>query len=238
MIATADQRAHSFTKEPQRKIVAVSIEKFLAHDLPAREVLFSPWLVSQSLNMVYAWRGVGKTHFALNVGYALASGGEFLRWKAKKPRKVLYIDGEMPGAAMQKRLAEIVKAADKSPEPGMLNIVTPDMQPDFQPIPDLATAEGQAAIDQVKRRDWGGDHLRRQPELSRPWRRQGERVRELAPSARLGAQAAGQGSERGVRSPRRQERRAAGHLEARGRARHLDPPEAAARLLPDRGGVF
>jgi hypothetical protein len=149
MSALLEQRAYSFTKEPQRKLVVVSIETFLSRDLPQREVLLSPWLVSQSLNMIYAWRGVGKTHFAMSVAYALASGGEFLRWKADKPRKVLYIDGEMPGAAMQQRLAEIVRAADKSPEAGMLNIITPDMQPDFSPIPDMATFDGQAAIDEV-----------------------------------------------------------------------------------------
>jgi putative DNA primase/helicase len=134
---------------PQRKIVVVSIEDFLARELPPREVLLAPWLLSQSLNMVYAWRGVGKTHFSMNVAYALASGGQFMQWKAEKPCKVLYIDGEMPGGSLQKRLAEMVKANDKAPEPGFLNIITPDMQPDFMPIPDLATFDGQGEIDEA-----------------------------------------------------------------------------------------
>ena len=47
--------------------------------------------------MVYAKRGVGKTHFALGVAYAVAAGAKFLSWQAETPRKVLYIDGEMPG---------------------------------------------------------------------------------------------------------------------------------------------
>ncbi len=51
----------------------------------------SPWLLSQSLNMVYAWRGVGKTHFSMNVAYAVASGGSmFGRWQADKPCRLAY----------------------------------------------------------------------------------------------------------------------------------------------------
>ena len=154
-VLPAAERAHRLMVAPEIKggqdrsppLVVVTIEDFLVKDLPAREVLFSPWLLSQSLNMVYAWRGVGKTHFSMNVAYAVASGGSFLRWQAEKPRKVLYIDGEMPGGAFQKRLAEMVKANDKTPEPGMLHIITPDIQPDFRPIPDLATTDGQQAID-------------------------------------------------------------------------------------------
>lgn len=133
----------------EQEIVVVTIEDFLVRELPPREVLLTPWLLSQSLNMVYAWRGVGKTHFSLNVAYALSSGGKFLRWTAEKARKVLYIDGEMPGGALQKRLAEMVKANEKAPERGMLHIITPDTQPDFRPIPDLATFAGQEAIDKV-----------------------------------------------------------------------------------------
>ena len=126
-------------------LVVVGIHDFLSKDLPAREEILSPWLVSQSLNMVYAWRGVGKTFLALNIAYAVATGGKFLTWKAEKPRKVLYIDGEMPGPALQERLAAIVKASEQVAGVGMLNLVTPDLQNAC--MPDLATTEGQDAID-------------------------------------------------------------------------------------------
>ena len=69
----------------------MTIEDFLLRELPPREVLMSPWLLSQSLNMVYAWRGVGKTHFSMNVAYAVASGGSmFGRWQADKPCRLAY----------------------------------------------------------------------------------------------------------------------------------------------------
>ena len=126
-------------------LVVVGVHDFLSAELPAREEILSPWLLTQSLNMVYAWRGVGKTQLALNLAYAIATGGEFLTWKSEKPRKVLYIDGEMPGPALQERLAAIVRASEQVAGVGMLNIVTPDLQRAC--MPDLATVEGQDAID-------------------------------------------------------------------------------------------
>ena len=59
----------------------------------------------------------------------------------------MYIDGEMPGSALQDRLAAIVAASDVQPEQGMLNIITPDLQSGA--MPDLATQEGQEAINSV-----------------------------------------------------------------------------------------
>ena len=70
----------------------------------------------------------------------------FLRWKAPKPRRVLYVDGELPAKTLQERAAAIVAGADVEPGPGMLRFITPDVQD--RPIPDLATLEGQAAIEQ------------------------------------------------------------------------------------------
>jgi putative DNA primase/helicase len=57
--------------------------------------------------MLYAPRGIGKTLLGLSMGLAIASGGPLLRWSAPKPRRVLYIDGEMPLACLQERLRSI-----------------------------------------------------------------------------------------------------------------------------------
>jgi putative DNA primase/helicase len=87
---------------------------------------------------------VGKTHFALSVAYAVASGTKFLRWHAPVPRKVVYLDGEMPGSVMQRRLA--MHCPDHPPAPGFFKIFTPDLVPDGQTLPDLATLDGQDAL--------------------------------------------------------------------------------------------
>jgi RecA-family ATPase len=54
--------------------------------------------------MLYAPRGIGKTLLGLSMGLAVASGGPLLRWSVPNPRRVLYIDGEMPLACLQERL--------------------------------------------------------------------------------------------------------------------------------------
>jgi RecA-family ATPase len=98
--------------------------------------------------MIHAFRGIGKTHLALGVAYAIASGGELLCWKAEKPRNVLYVDGEMPAATLQERLSRIVLMAGKDEIPGTLKIITPDSQIDGF-MPDLATREGQELLNKA-----------------------------------------------------------------------------------------
>lgn len=128
------------------RIVALDIDDLLMRDFPPMEPLLPPWLCKQHLSMVHAWRGVGKTHFALGVAYAVAGGGQFLKWKAEKPRRVVYIDGEMAGAAIKARIAAIVESTpdDAEPPEGYFRIITPDAQ--HLPLPDLASLEGQVAL--------------------------------------------------------------------------------------------
>lgn len=139
------QRTGKREKPPIKPAKAYSIAEFLSITLPPRINLLSPWMPAQGLAMVYAPRGIGKTFFGLNVAYAVASGGSFLCWKAEAPMRVMYIDGEMPAVTMQERLASIVNSHEAEAAGDDLLIVTPDMQ-DGEPMPDLSTLEGQAAI--------------------------------------------------------------------------------------------
>lgn len=130
-----DNRAHSL-----RVLTAAEL---VNHDLPPLEPILEPWLYQKNLAMVHAKRGVGKTHLALAVAFAVASGGTFLSYRAPRPRGVLYLDGEMPGQLMQKRLSELMGADGISPD--LLRIVTPDLQD--KPMPDLGTVAGQREVD-------------------------------------------------------------------------------------------
>lgn len=141
----AHQKKGTREKPQVKPAKAYSIADFLSIKLPPRINLLSPWMPAQGLAMVYAPRGIGKTFFGLNVAYAVASGGSFLCWKAEAPMRVMYIDGEMPAVTMQERLAAIVNSHEAEAEADALLIVTPDMQ-DGEPMPDLSTIEGQAAI--------------------------------------------------------------------------------------------
>ncbi|WP_367025188.1 AAA family ATPase [Methylococcus sp. ANG] len=132
------------TSPPLKQYRAVDLSELLAHQFPEREHVLSPVLTLGSLNMLYGWRGLGKTHMSLGIAYAAATGSSFLGWNATRPFKTLLIDGEMPGESLQLRLATIAASADSEPEPGFFRVMTIDLCGGW--MPDLATREGQAAV--------------------------------------------------------------------------------------------
>jgi putative DNA primase/helicase len=126
-------------------LVVYDIDRFLSIDIPPRDYVLHPVIPTQGLVMCYAPRGIGKTYVALSIAYAVASGQRLCKWEALTPRRVLYIDGEMPASTMQERLAAIVAGSPKKlPSPDFLRIITPDMQPNL--MPNLAKPEGQSAL--------------------------------------------------------------------------------------------
>lgn len=116
------------------------VKDFIQMQLPPRENILSPWLPAQGLAMIYAPRGVGKTHIALGIAYAVVSNTPFLGWQPLKAHGVLYLDGEMPAALMQERLSALVKTELIAP----FKLITPDLQNNA--MPDLATYKGQAML--------------------------------------------------------------------------------------------
>jgi len=123
----------------------LSAAQFLALDLPPRRLLLDPWLPEKGLTMIFAPRGIGKTLLAMTSAYALAAGAGFLGWQAAEPRRVLYLDGEMPASLTQERLAAIVAGFDQQPQPDHFRILSADITDGG--LPDLATAVGQSEID-------------------------------------------------------------------------------------------
>ncbi|MGH8503513.1 MAG: AAA family ATPase [Gammaproteobacteria bacterium] len=140
----ADCAKSAKTDTDTRKTRAIEVADFLALELPPREHVLAPWLPVQGLTMIHAPRGVGKTHVALGVAYAVACGSTFLRWEAPAARGVLFVDGEMPARVLQERLANIIAASDREPA-APLWLITPDLQP--LGMPDLSQPDGQGAID-------------------------------------------------------------------------------------------
>lgn len=124
----------------------VSINDLCEMDLPERGHLLAPWLPEQSVSMVFAERGIGKTFFALNVAYAVATGGAYLGWKADKPRRVLYLDGEMAASDMQTRARSIVNNQAEDIYPNLF-ILTPDVQRGG--VPDLSVELHQRQVSEA-----------------------------------------------------------------------------------------
>jgi AAA domain len=92
--------------EVSPRLRPLTAAEFLMLDLPPRGLILDPWLPTQGLAMIHSARGVGKTHLALGIAYAVATGGRLLGWTAPEPRHVIYLDGEMPAATMQTRTAQ------------------------------------------------------------------------------------------------------------------------------------
>jgi putative DNA primase/helicase len=132
------------TAQNNSRIHVVDILDFMSTEFPPRTNLLDPWLPSQGLAMVYAPRGVGKTHFSLELAYAVACGGSFLNWKAPTPKGVLFIDGEMPAVALQDRLEKIIDGNNCEAE-APFRIITPDMQPSG--MIDLSRPEDQEELE-------------------------------------------------------------------------------------------
>ena len=127
-------------------LVADTLGDFLRVEFPPRQWVMEPIIPEQGLTMTYSWRGIGKTYFALGVAYAVASGGQFLKWKAPKPRRTLYLDGEMAGTMMQQRLREIALGSEAEAAEDALHIITPDRQP-LGIMPNLSTEEGRTQVE-------------------------------------------------------------------------------------------
>lgn len=125
--------------EPDRH----SAEWWLRRELPPRVKLIGP-LNTAARAMLFAGTGIGKTHFAMAIACAAAGGGSIFSggfWAAPEPRRVLYVDGEMPLALLQDRLREALgRAGDTG---GRLSLLS---TADFPDADALNTPSGQEWI--------------------------------------------------------------------------------------------
>jgi len=131
-----DQDIHNPT------VIALDIETFLSKPLPPRETILAPWLPRAGLAMIHAPRGAGKTQVAVGTAWAVASGGGFLRWRCETAWRVLFLDGEMPGADLQDRFKRVTEASQfELADPDYLKIAASDLMP-FG-LPDLSDPHSQ-----------------------------------------------------------------------------------------------
>jgi hypothetical protein len=130
---------------PQPRLRPLCLHRLFEIDIPEREMVLDPIIPQKGLAMLYASRGIGKTHLACGISYAVATGTRFLKWDATKPRKVLHCDGEMPAVALRERFDQIMRGSSTKPEPSMLNILSADLT--NLGIGNLASPEVQAELD-------------------------------------------------------------------------------------------
>lgn len=130
--------------EARPELVAYGIRDFLAAEFPPREPLIEPILTRKSIGMIYGWRGIGKTHLQLHLAICAITGAPFFRYPVPHPFNVLLIDGEMPAAALQERIAQQLAIVGMDPS-GELRVLSYDLQE--KGLPNLADPEQQHLFD-------------------------------------------------------------------------------------------
>jgi len=78
--------------------------------MPAREAIIGNWFKQGDLGFIYGPRGLGKTWLGMFLARRCAEGvnmGASPEWNVRGPRRVLYVDGEMPVDEIQERDATL-----------------------------------------------------------------------------------------------------------------------------------
>lgn len=145
LVAPPSDAAPPFVPAYTKSLVALTGADLLRREFPPREMMLAPFLPEKGLVMAFAERGIGKTWLAMHIAHAVAGGGAFLRWRAPRPRRVVYIDGEMPAALLKDRYATIVAGADFDAPDDNFRLVAADLQQDG--LPDLADPGAQRFYD-------------------------------------------------------------------------------------------
>jgi putative DNA primase/helicase len=86
------------------QVTSLGMHEFMDLAFPPRQRLMHPWLATTGLAMIDAMPGHGKTWLALSLAYAVAAGTPLLGWTNERKAKVLYVDGELPGELLQRRI--------------------------------------------------------------------------------------------------------------------------------------
>ena len=81
---TVTTGAHSPSPMTSDRLRPLDLKQFLQLSIKTREMLLDPILPEKGLAMLYAARGTGKTHVALGIAFAVATGTKFLKWSAPK----------------------------------------------------------------------------------------------------------------------------------------------------------
>ena len=129
--------------DQQTILALLSGSAWLTRDIPKPDFLLGELLSTTCRVEVVGPTGLGKTNILLAIAFAIADGADFLHWKGSgKPRRVLFIDGEMSRRLAKERLEDAARRHGGMP--GALFYFNREDFPDFEP---LNTEAGQKYID-------------------------------------------------------------------------------------------
>jgi hypothetical protein len=135
-VETHDQR-----QEPP--VTDIDGNWWLSRDLPRPVAVLGEVICASTRMLLGGPTGVGKTHLAMAVAGAIATGRGFLHWLGPaRPLTALYIDGEMARDLMQDRVRDLHRRMGK-PDFSHFHVLSRE---DFPAMQGLNTPEGQEFI--------------------------------------------------------------------------------------------
>lgn len=117
-------------------------EWWIGREIDRPEPLLGEVITNTTRAMVGGGTGIGKSHFAMGVAAALATGMPFAHWHTHRPVRVLYIDGEMARDLVRERIADLKRRLGGA-DLHNLRVVCREDYPDFEP---LNSEAGQAFV--------------------------------------------------------------------------------------------
>jgi RecA-family ATPase len=138
---TFDEELEEVRRGEQDKPVP-SLTEWLERNIPSLDLILGAFIHTLCRVIITGPTGLGKTMLGLAMALRAAAGAPFLQWKAGRPCRVLYVDGEMPRGLMQDRLRSEVRRSGLKPD--SLFVLSKE---DFEAMPPLNTDAGQQWMD-------------------------------------------------------------------------------------------
>ena len=123
----------------------MSVPAFMRKQLPIKPYIIDPLLKKGEIMMISAARGVGKTWFALSIGFMATRQTKIGKWETSTLTPTLYVDGEMSVEEMQKRILGLKIGRQAEQEPLYL-LSSDEMRSNDRKSPNLNNPVWRASI--------------------------------------------------------------------------------------------
>jgi hypothetical protein len=96
--------------------VPLAASEWLGRELPPTVPILGAWITTTSRILLSADTGLGKSSVCMAIAGHAAAGVDFLHWRAYRPARVLYVDGEMSRRLLKERIQDLARRLGFAPD--------------------------------------------------------------------------------------------------------------------------